>query len=133
MADRLVEPQIEDVLGSIRRLTADVPARPSPTLGPLMLTQAQRVHPERGSRETSGQVVAEFKPEPPPPLMMSGEVHDRLAPIDDEVLHEIVRELLTEELQGPLGEKITRNIRKMVRAEIGRALSEQGISAKRLK
>lgn len=133
MDDRLVEPKIEDILGSIRRLTAEVPARPSPPLGRLILTQAQRVHPMRGVRDTEGGVMTTFRADPPPPLTVSGEVHDRLAPIDEEVLQEIVRELLTEELQGPLGEKITRNIRKMVRAEIGRALSEQDISARRLK
>ncbi|WP_435168294.1 hypothetical protein [Falsirhodobacter sp. 1013] len=105
MTDRLVEPQVEDVLGSIRRLTAGVPAEAAP-LPPLVLTPQQRVYPEHGADASDG-------------------VHDRLAPIDEEVLHDLVRELLSEELQGPFGEKITRNIRKMVRAEIGRALAER--------
>lgn len=107
MSDRVGEPQIEDVLGSIRRLTADVPARPA-TQGKLVLTQAQRVYPDAPARAA-----------------VSGDVHDQLAPIDEQVLRELVRELLTEEMQGPLGEKITRNVRKMVRAEIGRALAER--------
>lgn len=40
---------------------------------------------------------------------------------DEEVLRDLVRDLLREELQGDLGERITRNIRKLVRAEIARA------------
>ena len=32
-------------------------------------------------------------------------------------------EVLREELAGPLGERITRNVRKLVRAEIKRTLS----------
>lgn len=127
MADRLVEPQIEDVLGSIRRLTANVPARSVPVLGKLVLTPAQRVHPDRPQRVSDGSIMAEFAAENPAPLTVSGDVHDRLAPIDEEMLQELVRDLVTEELQGPLGEKITRNIRKMVRAEIGRALAERNV------
>ncbi len=42
--------------------------------------------------------------------------------LDEEHLREIVRAVLREELQGPMGERITRNIRKLVRAEIHRAI-----------
>ncbi len=41
----------------------------------------------------------------------------------EQVLRELVRDLIREQLQGDLGERITRNIRKMVRAEISQALS----------
>ena len=43
--------------------------------------------------------------------------------IDNEVLQAIVRDLIRQELQGDLGERITRNVRKLVRAEINRALA----------
>ncbi len=43
--------------------------------------------------------------------------------LDEEVLRDLVRDLIREELQGHLGERITRNIRKLVRAEIARALA----------
>ncbi|MBD3764242.1 MAG: glycerol-3-phosphate dehydrogenase [Rhodobacterales bacterium] len=43
--------------------------------------------------------------------------------IDEEALREMVRDILREELQGALGERITRNVRKLVRAEIARALT----------
>lgn len=42
---------------------------------------------------------------------------------DESVLREIVRDLIKEELQGALGERITRNVRKLVRVEVARALS----------
>lgn len=42
---------------------------------------------------------------------------------DEEVLRDLVRDLIREELQGQLGERITRNIRKLVRAEVARAMT----------
>lgn len=47
------------------------------------------------------------------------------APVDEAMLREIVRDVLREELQGPLGERITRNIRKLVRAEIARVMATE--------
>jgi hypothetical protein len=38
--------------------------------------------------------------------------------LDEETLRRIVAEVVREELQGELGERITRNIRKLVRREI---------------
>ena len=45
-----------------------------------------------------------------------------LAVLDEAALQDIVRQMIREELQGSLGERITRNVRKLVRAEINRAL-----------
>jgi hypothetical protein len=45
-----------------------------------------------------------------------------LAVLDEAALQEIVRQTLRSELQGELGERITRSVRKLVRAEINRAL-----------
>lgn len=42
---------------------------------------------------------------------------------EETVLRELVRDIIREELQGALGERITRNVRKLVRAEIARALA----------
>ncbi len=44
---------------------------------------------------------------------------------DEQVLRDLVRDLIREELQGSLGERITRNVRKLVHAEIARALAAQ--------
>ncbi|RYH11657.1 hypothetical protein [Tropicimonas sp. IMCC6043] len=43
--------------------------------------------------------------------------------IDEEALRDLVAEMLHRELRGPLGERITRNVRKLVRREIHRALA----------
>ena len=58
------------------------------------------------------------------------DLHDGDAEIDDtaeflneDILREIVRDMIREELQGTLGERITRNVRKLVRAEVNRALA----------
>ncbi len=44
---------------------------------------------------------------------------------DEEMLRNLVIEIVRQELQGTLGERITRNVRKLVRREIYRVLSSQ--------
>lgn len=46
-------------------------------------------------------------------------------PVDMAMLRDLVAEILREELQGPLGERITRNVRMLVRREISRALGDR--------
>ncbi len=43
--------------------------------------------------------------------------------LDEDALRDMVAEIVRQELQGPLGERITRNVRKLVRREIYRALA----------
>lgn len=45
--------------------------------------------------------------------------------IDEETLRQMVGEIVRQELQGALGERITRNVRKLVRREIHRMLISQ--------
>ncbi len=45
--------------------------------------------------------------------------------LDEEALRALVSEVVREELTGPLGERITRNVRKLVRREIHRILNSQ--------
>lgn len=47
------------------------------------------------------------------------------ATMDEAALRQLVAEIVREELQGVLGERITRNVRKLVRREIHRALTLQ--------
>ncbi|MDM7930605.1 hypothetical protein [Tabrizicola sp.] len=47
--------------------------------------------------------------------------------LDEDALSQIVRMLIREELQGVLGERITHNVRKLVRAEINRALTAKSL------
>lgn len=50
---------------------------------------------------------------------------DDEAVIDMEMLRDLISDVIREELQGPLGERITRNVRKLVRQEVARALEAQ--------
>ena len=50
---------------------------------------------------------------------------DTGAYIDEEMLRGMVTEIVRQELQGKLGERITRSVRKLVRQEIHRALMSQ--------
>lgn len=45
--------------------------------------------------------------------------------LDEAMLRDLVSTIVREELQGALGERITRNVRKLVRREIHRAMSAQ--------
>ncbi|XDA96471.1 hypothetical protein AB1M95_09980 [Sulfitobacter sp. LCG007] len=47
--------------------------------------------------------------------------------LDEEALRALVADIVRAELQGPLGERITRNVRKLVRREIQRALAAQDL------
>ena len=49
----------------------------------------------------------------------------RAGVIDEELLRNLVFDIVRQELQGTLGERITRNVRKLVRREIYRVLSSQ--------
>lgn len=51
--------------------------------------------------------------------------------IDADALRDLVAEIIRQELQGPLGERITRNVRKLVRREIARAMQAQSIDSGR--
>ena len=47
--------------------------------------------------------------------------------LDEEALRDLITEIVHQELQGALGERITRNVRKLVRREIHRALTVQDL------
>lgn len=48
--------------------------------------------------------------------------------VDEDTLREIVSELVRSELQGDLGDRITRNVRKLVRREIHHALASRNFT-----
>ena len=47
--------------------------------------------------------------------------------VDPDALRAMVGEMIREELQGEMGERITRNVRKLVRREINRVITEQDV------
>jgi hypothetical protein len=50
---------------------------------------------------------------------------DMTVAIDEDMMRDMVTNMVREELQGALGERITRNVRKLVRREIHRALTSK--------
>ncbi|WP_316300698.1 hypothetical protein [Aliisedimentitalea sp. MJ-SS2] len=110
---------------------------------PLVVEESQMVEPEEPEPEPESEPaepVQEAAPEPesepdsepesaadpqlardldPTPELFA----DSDAVIDEETLREMVAEIVRRELQGSLGERITRNVRKLVRREIHRALA----------
>ena len=63
----------------------------------------------------------------PEPEIMPGRLQEDDNIFSEQVLRELVRDLIREQLQGDLGERITRNIRKLVKAEIARAISVRAL------
>lgn len=68
------------------------------------------------------EAVAEIQRHPPEPTATERPAGPPASALDEDTLREMVRALLRQELQGALGERITRNVRKLVRAEIQRMM-----------
>ena len=87
----------------------------------------------RLSEEDRVAEAPEPSPEPEPAAAESGPELAGLgagfvsddAVLDEEALRDLVSDIVRSELQGALGERITRNVRKLVRREIHRALTAQ--------
>ncbi|MBC7736044.1 MAG: hypothetical protein H7245_02200 [Candidatus Saccharibacteria bacterium] len=86
-------------------------------ISPPPITEPDRQWADRAEAEAVAELQAETPPKPETAEL----------PLDEQVLRELVRELIVAELQGTLGERITRNVRKLVRAEIARAISLNGV------
>lgn len=88
--------------------------------------------PAGGSDQTFSEPVATFRHQsarksPPPAREHVDEAEEEPAILDEAALRDLVAEILREELQGALGERITRNVRKLVRAEIQRAFAARDL------
>ncbi len=73
---------------------------------------------------------AEPEPEPRVDPQTDDDAPDLLAEepiLDEAALRELVADIVRQELQGALGERITRNVRKLVRREIQRAMTLQDL------
>lgn len=88
---------------------------------------------EQADLHDTGHASGHFETEPQPvaetaSLEEGGEVfesQDLL--IDEDMLRDVVSSIVREELKGALGERITRNVRKLVRREIHRALASHDL------
>ena len=63
--------------------------------------------------------VTDNDPKPSPAFVDFG--------MSEEELRSLVSDVVRQELKGDLGERITRNVRKLVRREIQRAFTAQGL------
>jgi hypothetical protein len=108
--------------------TAAAPATPTAQSPEPATPAAQPPAPATVAAESATPAAAPAAPEAPQaaepaaPRVRPGAALD---PLDEEVLRPIVARLIREELQGELGERITRNVRKLVRREILRAINAQ--------
>ncbi|MEM6729524.1 MAG: hypothetical protein AAF618_13560 [Pseudomonadota bacterium] len=106
----------------------------------LVSSQGDDAHDYEDEEDVAPNASARFTaPEPPydpskddpfPSYGADGDVEKRLdreIAIDADLLRDMVSEIVREELQGALGERITRNVRKLVRREINRALAGQDL------
>lgn len=111
------------------------PRKPDPAVEPVALVEpATPAEPEQAGADIA-EVAMPPEPEPeaqPDDLGLGETAEDTAAQglfdgeelrLDEEKLREIVRDIIREELAGTLGERITRNVRKLVRVEINRALA----------
>ncbi|MDO6588814.1 hypothetical protein DS901_14535 [Loktanella sp. D2R18] len=82
------------------------------------------------SRLVDSSSLAEYSPIMREALGLEQDVADAGSPavgIDEEALRGLVVEIVHQELSGELGERITRNVRKLVRREINRVLVSKGL------
>lgn len=106
------------------------PRKPDLTSDPLARAWADRAEAAVRAEldEAVAARVAEVTPPDPEPAAAATAAGPGLfdspdASFDEEMLREIVRDIIREELAGTLGERITRNVRKLVRVEINRAMT----------
>lgn len=122
--------RLEDVLASIRALvTAEASSRIAADDNVLILTPDLRVI-EEAEPAPAGEVLAEgvgteTEAEESSPLV-TGEAPVEDAPmLDEEAIRAVVNRIVREELQGELGDRIGRNLRKLIRREIAQVLAER--------
>jgi hypothetical protein len=150
MSDRASQSDSDAVLASIRRILVNsqddraAPRDDTPS-EPLILTEALRVDAggttagDTGGATDDPDAALDWQDEtgPDAPTAAEGDHTRQDLPagtaasaledtvVDEDFLRDIVSEIVREELQGDLGERITRNVRKLVRREIHRALASR--------
>lgn len=99
------------------------PRQPDPQPEPLVLSEPAQASPADPATADGASQIAE--------QAVTDVAMDQLGAedsiLDEESLRELVADIVRAELQGALGERITRNVRKLVRREIQRALSAQDL------
>ncbi len=84
--------------------------------------EAEESRAEAAEEATGEETLAEVAPLYPEAVPMPPEEE---AVLDEAMLREMVAQLVRDELQGTVGERITHNVRRLIRREIARALTLQ--------
>ncbi|MBP7241640.1 hypothetical protein [Amaricoccus sp.] len=110
---------LAEVLASIRALvSAETGARldGAPGGDVILLTPGMRVDAPAPPPVRAGELLsaglAEARPRVGAPIL------------DEEALRRVINDIVREELQGELGDRISRNMRRVIRREIGQMLDE---------
>jgi cell pole-organizing protein PopZ len=133
--DHAAQPEIaDDPLPEVEATPSD-PQDWQPEAVPTEAAPEPEAVPEAVTTANQSLEPLEWQDEPreaAPPPHAAAEVEDALFDedggddlLDEEVLRDMIREIIRQELQGALGERITRNVRKLVRAEINRAMASK--------
>lgn len=96
----------------------------------ILADDADKVESEQAEAADSAEAVVEDEPEAESSDAPAAEAAGTTAPdpaavlagIDPDTLRKLVVDILREELAGDMGERMTRNVRKLVRREINRVL-----------
>ncbi len=108
-----------EILASIRRIVADEDARAAPVPhvegDVLILTREMRILDEDAAAETKS---AAASPDGEPP--------EAALSVDEAAVVEIARIVLRDEFDGAFGQNLTAQITQLVRAEVARALADEG-------
>ena len=131
VAEALIEPAGETLSDAGDEPTAEMLPDPAMTAYAPVVSQ-DSIAAEPSSDDVGWADVAEAEAladlaEPPVAEVISGPEQEEDNIFSEQVLRELVRDLIRAELQGDLGERITRNIRKLVHAEIARAMAVQAL------
>jgi hypothetical protein len=114
---------------------ADLDASPWAEVGEDWLEDDQPTVMPAAATPPEAEVEAEAKPQAGRPDVLKLSAEDMLTDgdgnpltvLDEAALQQIIRQLIREELKGVLGERITQSVRKLVRAEINRALAAHSL------
>ena len=113
------EPVVEDVVELAEHFTPEEPVHAPFRRSDTVVIEAQAEDEDQGD-DLSDIPEPDMDPDAELETYLSGNPS-----IDDKLLREMVQQVVREELQGHLGERITRNVRKLVRREIHRVLTSQ--------
>lgn len=127
IADAVEAELVEDAESEAIRPIPEVP-QPDPTAPRLHLSSAasdQPILPDEGEEPWSATTGEATDFDAATPGSAENVFDEDVPYLDEDTLRDMVSDIVRQELQGALGERITRNVRKLVRREIHRALASR--------